>query len=131
MCKAHQSGSSALTFSRDGRMLIAWANERAWVCEVPSGKSVGTLVAHSLWFDHAAFSTDGQTIATHVGGSFTLWNVRNGQELFNLKKGRLGGGFVFFSGDGNTLVLYKAQHPALILRAPGLVEIADAERIRF
>jgi hypothetical protein len=94
---------------------------------VPSGKLIGTLVGQTLEFDHADVSLDARTVATHLGDSFSFWNLRKGQELFNLRMDARGEGWVRFSANGNTLVLHQSKRPAMVLHVPSLSEIDAAE----
>lgn len=131
MCKGriHASADSAFMFSNDGRRLLAWGGQDAWVWDVPSGNLRAALPGQTLEFDHAALSSDGRTAVTHRGNSFAFWNLRNGQELFNLRMDAREQGRVLFSADGQTLVLHHAKRPAMVLRAPALSEIDATERV--
>ncbi|KAF7171101.1 hypothetical protein CNMCM6106_005561 [Aspergillus hiratsukae] len=79
--------------------------ERSW------SPQMQTLEGHSDWVRSAAFSGDGQTLASGSGDhTIKLWNTKTGAELQTLKGHSDWVRSVAFSGDGQTLASGSNDH---------------------
>src|SRR5262249_20163951 len=92
----------AMSFSPDGRVLIAAGRQRAlWLWDVESGRSL-LPGGHEAPVVSVAFSPDGRRLASgSVDGTCRVWDVSTHKELIHIDQH--GGGAVVFSPDGKTL----------------------------
>lgn len=97
-------GSSSVSFSPNGKLLVGGWDWTMAIWEVSSGKKVRDLHGHSDTIRSVAFSPDGQHLAS--GGMdkvVRLWDVRKGRTVRNLRGHRDDIEKVLFSPDGKTL----------------------------
>lgn len=115
-----------LAYSPDGgRILVTGRDSRAQVLDARSGRLVATLDGHDGAIGDAAWSGDGQrvaTVITHEDETIVqVWSVGSWQRLFTLK------------GDGDGLRMPVWSHDGRRILAEGAAQTAriwDAERGR-
>lgn len=60
----HSSGSAAIDFSADGKILASGGYEEVTLWSVTSGEKIATLQGHTGWIRGVAFSSDGTMLAS-------------------------------------------------------------------
>ena len=73
----HRGFSDILIFSPDGKTLLdsKWSESRIELCEVDTGRSLGTLSGHTEPIETLVFSHDGKTLASgSEDGTILLWD---------------------------------------------------------
>jgi RNA polymerase sigma factor (sigma-70 family) len=100
---------SATTLAPGGKAVLVWLWTRPslLVCEVPTGKKLGTVTLDSGQVYRAAVAPDGRAVATAVNGEnnkhfIDLWDVAKGTRR-RLLEPRYGHEAVTFSPDGKLL----------------------------
>jgi WD40 repeat protein len=100
----------SLRFSADGRRLIALLDEglssRAWLWYLESGASIPLQGIAGLRVAHAAFSPDGDSIATVSSDMVVrLWSARDARLLRSFKGGLFQPMEIAWNADGSRLVM--------------------------
>jgi WD40 repeat protein len=121
--------AGALTFSPDGRWLIAASNTadrspgEVRVFDLATGRRVFTLRGHTSNVISVAFSPDARRIATaSFDRTVKLWEVETGQEIFTLRGHTSGVLGVAFSADGRRLATGSIDSTARIWDAATAAE---------
>ncbi len=93
-----------LAFSPDGTKLAVVSHAMIIVLDARTFEEQRRLKGHRREIDSLAFSPDGKTLATGAAdSSIRLWNVSNGEVIFNLKADKPTVWCVTFSPDGKML----------------------------
>jgi WD40 repeat protein len=122
--RAFENWIGGLVFSPDGKVLVSGSRDHTikfW--EVPSGKLLRTVKAHTGWVRGVIFSPDGTVLAScSDDGSVKLWDPINGRPIRTLRGHRDPVRAIAFSPDGRRLVtgsldrtvkVWEAGEPAL------------------
>lgn len=74
--------------------------------DVQTGEQSGSLTGHSDWVMDADFNSDGSQLVTfHRNGDLTLWDVASQSVIRTIETYMLGGGWVQFMPDDQTVLL--------------------------
>jgi WD40 repeat protein len=125
------SSSFCAGFSWDGRMVGVPAEPGLVVVHtVPEMKEVRRFGGHRHGAKSVGFSPDGSRVATGSLGRETikLWDWESGLELLTLGTDNRGViQHIYFSSDGNLILLHSGNDSAYLWRAPSWEEINAAE----
>ena len=103
---AFENWIGGLAFAPDNRILVSGSRDRTmkfW--EIPSGKLLRTVKAHSGWVRAVTYSPDGTVLAScSDDGSIKLWDPETGRLMRTLKGHREVVRAIAFSRDGRRLV---------------------------
>jgi len=103
---AFQNWIGSLAFSPDGTMLVSGSRDKTmkfW--EVPSGKLLRTVKAHSGWIRGVTFSPDGKILASCSDDTtIKLWDPKTGRPIRTLQGHKEPVRSIAFSPDGRRLV---------------------------
>ncbi|HEV8242467.1 MAG TPA: WD40 repeat domain-containing protein, partial [Nitrospirales bacterium] len=103
---AFENWIGSLAFSPDGTMLVSGSRDKTmkfW--EVPSGKLLRTVKAHSGWVRGVTFSPDGKILASCSDDTtIKLWDPKTGRPIRTLKGHKEPVRSIAFSPDGRRLV---------------------------
>jgi len=109
---AHPGGVPEVAYSPDGRMIASMgARQEIKLWEADSGELIRTLMGADEFTSSAAFSPDGNMLATAYSTQVILWDPSNGEKLGTLAGEsvgttvgyNLGVGQISFSPDGKYL----------------------------
>ena len=106
-------------FSPDGRRLLTWAGNNAYLWDASSERPLHSLKGHEDWVYHAAFSLDGKAIVTaSEDNTARIWDALSGRPLHTLEGHQSSVRHAAFSLDGNSVVTASADLSARIWDAP-------------
>jgi WD domain, G-beta repeat len=113
----HGGNCPAVAFTADGRF-VAVGGERLSVCEVATGREVGSFPYSSV--SALALSPDGRTVTfCNSGTTIHFGRVETGKEAEPLASHRGGISELAFSPDGRRLVSGSSDGTALVWAVPG------------
>ena len=98
-------GIQRILFSPDGQTLVGAGHEEVSLWDVKTGEFLKSLFGHRGWIYHAAFSPDGQSLASvsSQDGTIRFWDVKTG-EIRQTITGHANHGYCLsLSPDGQTL----------------------------
>ena len=125
------SSSFCAAFSWDGRMVGVPAEPGLVVVHtVPEMKEIRRFRGHRHGAKSVGFSQDGSRVATGSIGRETLklWDWESGLELLTLGSDNRGNfAHIYFSSDGNLILLHSGNDSAYLWHAPSFEEITAAE----
>ena len=94
-----------VTYSPDGKMLIACDRNQVKIFDPTSGSLLKTLTGHEAYITSIAISTDGKLIASGgLDGSVIIWGISTGNPLLQLAAHTDAIEELTFNPDGNLLV---------------------------
>jgi WD40 repeat protein len=126
--KAGRYGAG-IDFSPDGRILAVPSMEVVQLWSATSFRELATLRGHSDLIYAAAFSRDGQTLATGCrDGSVKLWNLTTRREVATLRGHYDHVIDIAFTLDGNTLVSAGLDQTVRLWRAAPRAEADSGAR---
>ena len=106
----------SLTFSPDGKRILAAVPRRGWVWDVSTGEILSELtVPNVFWLHNAVFSPDGERILT--GSLYKtphLWDARTGKRLQALHGHTDQVNGIAFSPDGSLIVTGSVDRSARV-----------------
>src|SRR5262249_24967461 len=121
---ADQSKVTNAAFSRDGSRVVTVSDDRAArVWDVVSGKLVAVLAGHDEVLASAAFSPDGQRVATspaetldsRISSTVRILDARSGKPVAIFETFPIGTGRIAFSDDGRRLAAVIGQAQGLVI----------------
>jgi len=121
--KAWQStatGSQAVAFSRDSKVLATASQTKVKLWDIASGKEIGELGAADEYPFYVASSPDGSYLAAATNRAIRVWDWTTRKEVFSRREGAVS---LAFSPDGRWLAFGRREH----LGGVGLVEIEKAK----
>lgn len=116
--------ADVVKFSPNGRQILTagWNNSHATLWDPVTGQKSLTLSGHSNDINAAAFSRDGQWIATaSTDETIALWNSRTGQRTRSLEAHRTSVESVSFSPDSSQLVTGDLDGTVILWHLSGSV----------
>ena len=99
-----------LTFSRDGKHLIACGAHGVYFWNLESGKELLDRRIPETWATAIAFAPDGNTLAVGGDGSVRLWDSPSGKEKLPLDGHRQGVQTIAVSPDGKSVATSGGQN---------------------
>ncbi len=121
--KVDSHSIESFAISPDGRRLAVRLDDRSkevennfQIYDVPSGRLLSEI---KVPYPHdAAFSPDGEILATASGKDVRVWNTETGQELRRLDKFRLAGDAdrIAFSNDGKLIAAFGTTYDQATVR---------------
>jgi WD40 repeat protein len=116
-------------YSADGKRVAVVGRQRQSnageirVLDAQTGRQLTALKGHTLWVGDAAFSPDGQRLASCSSDrTVRLWDLASGQEILTLRGHTRGGSSVRFISDGNRLISASGDRTVRIWDATPLPE---------
>jgi WD40 repeat protein len=135
----HVDWVNALSFSRDGRLLVSASDDKsAVIWNVRTGKQVQDLRDHPRGVLDAAFSPDGAMLATVSEKTLRLWGVKDGFQYQRIPAStdwvydvefRPSGSLVMTSGADGVVRLWEAGAGGLLFELRGHTD--GVERASF
>ena len=108
------AGVRSLSYSPDGRWIVAWGGNAATVWNAETGELLHTI-PHKAEVVCAGFSPDGQRLATGAfDGTARIWEVKTGEPLIEVLRHGAYVNSIQFSTDGLKLVTTSADNVARV-----------------
>ncbi len=101
----HGDSIMALTFSRDGNLVLSGAGNVLKLWEVRTGRLVRTFIGHAKRVRSVAFAPNQkQALSASDDGTLKLWNVETGALLRTFEVSEESGAAIAFSKDGSRII---------------------------
>jgi len=120
--------ASNTKFSKDGSLLLVNNSDTLRILEVNSGKVVRTIIAPRLSNGSvrmANFSPDGNAVAFSSNSHLSLYDVKSGKKLWEVRHNMHETGYGFF-GDADGLLSFTEDGRKMLLSTAGSFILFDA-----